>query len=224
MFCDRGLRERPTRRGGGARAVALGTLLTVAIAPASALALGGPFTWEGVVCWADAFADVEVTLGDRKTRKKDSQRLLKVVGNSAARSIRKADWGQLHGDFHIRADLGRSQRGTRDVDAVARAMLGQIVREGRYRIRLPLRFDAEDRIWRPMITVGATLSRMNYHEHPEFQVWWRKVEPIWRQKEAAAKSGKPFSLCTERTIDGDPIALGERAKKAEAEPSLALPP
>lgn len=191
------------------------------LTPQRALASGGPFTWEGIVCKAGAFADIEVVLGDSKTRKKHRQRLIEIVGSASDGPIKPVNLTVLHGDFALRAGLARSSRGQRDVDRVLASLLGSILKEGRYVIRAPLVWNPHTRTWTPQVTANATLHRVNYHAHPDFHLWWSKVGPIWREKETAARSKRELALCEGQT--SDPPSLKERAWKAQANPDLAMP-
>jgi hypothetical protein len=180
-----------------ARRIGLGVAIAWLGASRPARALDCPCTWESVICQADAVAEVEMHLAT-KTRP-DRMEVRRVIWNRTTHGIRSA-YGHpnvphatmtrtllLHYLEAYRLEGPHPGADTEWITRWRRALA-----RGSYRSIVFLTYSPEA----PWYGGGvATVSEMNWLDHPRHAEWWAKLEPYLEERIAADRRGEKPPFC-----------------------------
>jgi hypothetical protein len=178
--------------------------LTLVLATSSLLLSGGrvqamdcPCTWEGVICQADAVAEVEMVLATKTTP--DHMEIKRVIWNRTNHRIRPnlPERNYLRYALKPRIDLvsviaedRRQHHPPEQRETVSRYR--RALKRGSYRsIVIIKRYD--DGSW---FGGGvAYIDGVQWLDHPKHAEWWAKVQPFLRQHIEADKRHEEAAFC-----------------------------
>jgi hypothetical protein len=180
--------------------VTIVTGLCASICAHPAQAMDGPFTWEEVLCEADAVAEVEMFLATRTTP--DHMEVRRVIWNRTKQRVR-ANYGHLDIPtvtmtrskvLEYLGNYGREKRSGPPPEWVVR--LRRALDRGSYRTILILNHYPEG----PWFAGGVAYSGVEWLDHPKHAEWWAKIQPYLRQVIEASKRHEKPAFCADVSV------------------------